>query len=111
MVRKPHFNSHETVVCVLRGSEKFRMVSAIFKQNIYSGIYEDLDPLETPINFFEKDPNEIARFRMMKISNVYEATVQAGQCLYIPSYYWYQSETQAIVDPKLGSPESMFLSF
>ena len=53
--RKPKFNHKEKLICMISGSEKFRMVNAIFKQNMYSGIYEDLDPLETPINLFETD--------------------------------------------------------
>jgi hypothetical protein len=69
------------------------MVNAIFKQNMYSGVYEDLDPLDTPINLFETDPHQIAKYKLMKLKDVFEATVDQGGCLYIPSYYWYQSET------------------
>jgi hypothetical protein len=58
---------------MLEGFETFRMVSAIFKQNMYSGIYEDLDPLETPINLFERDINQIHKYRLMKLGDVYEA--------------------------------------
>jgi len=67
------------------------MVNAIFKQNMYSGVYEDLDPLETPINLFETDINKLQRYKLMKVNDVFEATVQQGGCLYIPSYYWFQS--------------------
>ena len=55
--RKPAFNNKERFICVIQGTEKFRMVNAIFKQNMYSGVYEDLAPLDTPINLFERDPN------------------------------------------------------
>ena len=54
--RKPKFNHKEKLICLISGSEKIRMVSGIFKQNMYSGVYEDLDPLDTPINLFETDP-------------------------------------------------------
>jgi hypothetical protein len=53
--RKPTFNHKEVLVCMISGYEKFRLVNAIFKQNMYSGVFEDLDPLETPINLFETD--------------------------------------------------------
>lgn len=54
--RRPKFNLKERYVCVVGGTEKFRMVNAIFKQNMYSGVFESLSPLETPINLFETDP-------------------------------------------------------
>ena len=60
--RKPKFNHKEKLICMISGSEKFRMVSGIFKQNMYSGVYEDLDPLDTPINLFETDPKKIMRY-------------------------------------------------
>ena len=81
------------MICVITGSEKFRMVSGIFKQNMYSGVYEDLDPLDTPNNLFETDPKKIMRYQLMKFNNVFEATVSAGGCLFVPAYYWWQSET------------------
>ena len=74
---------------MLQGKERFRMVSAIFKQNMYSGIYEDLDPLETPINLFEKRIEQIKKYRLMKLEDVYDAEIEKGGCLYIPAYYWF----------------------
>ena len=53
------FNRDERVVCVVSGKERFRLVSSIFKQNMYSGIYEDLNPLDTPINLFERDMKKV----------------------------------------------------
>lgn len=60
--RHPKFNNKERVVCMIHGSERFRLVSAIFKQNMYSGIYDDLDPLWTPINLFETDPKNLVKY-------------------------------------------------
>ena len=87
--RHPKFNHKERVVCVVHGSERFRLVSAIFKQNMYSGIFDQLDPLWTPINLFETDPEKLKRYSMMNPRDVYQADLRAGSCLYIPSYYWY----------------------
>jgi hypothetical protein len=39
----------------MNGFERVRMVSAIFKQNMYSGVFDDMDPIDTPINLFETD--------------------------------------------------------
>ena len=71
--RKPVFNHREKLVCVLHGVETFRMVSVIFKQNMYSGVFMDMDPLETPINLFETDAEKIQKYKLMKIEDVYEA--------------------------------------
>ena len=60
--RHPKFNNKERVVCMIHGTERFRLVSAIFKQNMYSGVYDDLDPLWTPINLFETDPKNLIKY-------------------------------------------------
>ena len=65
------------------------MVSVIFKQNMYSGVFMDMDPLETPINLFETDVEKIQKYKLMKIEDVYEAQLSQGSCLFIPSYYWF----------------------
>ena len=83
------FNHREKLVCLVSGNEKFRMVSSIYKQNMYSGIYEDLDPLETPINLFETDQYKQQKYKLLNLKDVFEADLQEGGCLYIPSYYWF----------------------
>jgi len=81
------------------------MVSAgVFKQNMYAGVFEDLGPVETPINLFETDPEQIRKYTLMKLSDVFEATVQTGSCIYVPSYYWYQMESQ-------NQEESLFITY
>ena len=77
------------MVCTVLGSEKFRLVNAIFKQNMYSGLFESLDPLDTPINLFETDPKRISRYNLMKLDDIMEIDVNQGGCLFIPSNYWY----------------------
>lgn len=70
------------------------MVSVIYKQNMYSGVFDGLDPTETPVNLFEQDLKLSQKYSLIKPSYINEAVVKAGGCLYIPAYYWYQSETQ-----------------
>lgn len=74
---------------MVKGRETFRMVAPVFKQNIYAGVFDDLDPLETPLNFFETDPAKIAQYKLVKLSDIYEATLDQGSCLFIPAYYWF----------------------
>jgi hypothetical protein len=47
----------------------------------------------------------------MKLNYVFEATLSPGGCLYVPAYYWWQSETQKTDFSSQQSPESMFISF
>jgi len=51
--RVPDVRDRERYFCVVKGKEEFRLVSPVFKQNIYSGVLEELSPVESPINFFE----------------------------------------------------------
>lgn len=76
---------------MIHGRERFRLVSAIFKQNMYSGVYDDLDPLWTPINLFETNPDNLIKYQMMRVKDIYQADLTSGSCLYIPAYYWFQS--------------------
>lgn len=50
----PLYNKVERIICMVQGTQKIRMVAAgVFKQNMYAGVYEDIGPVETPINLFE----------------------------------------------------------
>lgn len=52
-IRKAEYKDREIYTCVVDGRETFILVSPIYKQNIYSGVYEEYAPDETPINFFD----------------------------------------------------------
>lgn len=52
--RKPEFKDRERYYCVVSGVEEFRLVSPVYKQNIYSGVLEELAPEETPLDFFSR---------------------------------------------------------
>ncbi len=51
--RKPEYKERERYFCVLNGNEKFKLVSPIYKHEIYSGVLERYPPNETPLNFFK----------------------------------------------------------
>jgi hypothetical protein len=74
--RHPKFNHKERLVCVVSGVERFRIVSSIFKQNMYSGIFDDIESDWTPINLFERDPYLLHKYKMMKVSDVYQADLR-----------------------------------
>lgn len=88
--RVPVRNEFEQHVCVVRGTEEYRLVSPIFRQNIYVGAFEELAPDETPINFFKPDYKNFPFAKHVVFLNL---TLHAGDCLYIPAYYYSQSRT------------------
>ena len=53
--RVPKKIENDQYVCILKGEEIFRLVSPIFRQNIYVGVFENLPPEDTPLNFFDVD--------------------------------------------------------
>ena len=42
---------------MVAGRENFKLVSPIFKQNIYSGVYDDLNPRALPEDMTFFNPN------------------------------------------------------
>ena len=54
-MRRPEFKDKERYVCVVAGTERFKLASPIYKQNLYSGVFEDLEPSVTPLDFFNID--------------------------------------------------------
>ena len=46
--RKPFSIPGETFHCVIDGTEKVRMISSVFSQNLYQNVYEELDPFDLP---------------------------------------------------------------
>lgn len=68
----------------MRGTEEFRLVSPIYRQNIYVGVSEKLKLYETPVDLFNVDYDKYPHAKQAKILNV---TLNAGDCLYVPAYY------------------------
>jgi len=76
---------YEQYICVLKGMEQFRLVSPIYRQNLYIGKFDQLKQYDTPIDFF--NPN-YSRYPFAKKVNFIEATLNAGDCLYVPAFYY-----------------------
>jgi hypothetical protein len=87
---KPKQVQGETFMCLLDGQESFRLVSSVFKQNLYSGVYDDLPPTEIPEDIDLFAVNE-AKYPLLKQveTHILKATLNGGDCIYIPAYYWY----------------------
>mmetsp|Transcript_10933 Transcript_10933/g.18275 ORF Transcript_10933/g.18275 Transcript_10933/m.18275 type:complete len:127 (-) Transcript_10933:415-795(-) len=84
----------ETYTCLTRGdSEVFRIVSPIFKQNMYSGVRVELRPHLSPVDLFhESIYDNFETFPLLREAQVIEVTLkEPGECLFIPAWWWVQS--------------------
>ena len=102
--RRPEVSERERYYCVVKGEEEFRIVSPVYKQNIYSGVLEELQPNESPIDFFSNDI-DTSKFPLFLEAKVLGVTLNAGQCLFVPAFYWIQSQT------KTGNEHSILVNF
>ncbi len=76
----------------------------MYKQNIYSGVLEELQPNESPIDFFSSDI-DTSKFPLFVEAKVLGVTLAAGQCLFVPAFYWIQSST------KTGNEHTILVNF
>ena len=83
-IPKKAFN--EELKCVMKGKEQFKLVSPIFRQNIYVGVWDKYSEHFSPLNFFDVD---LKRYPHAKEATFINVTLSAGDCLYIPAYYYY----------------------
>lgn len=56
---------------------------------------EELDPLDTPVDFF--DPN-YKLYPFAKDVNFLHAKLKAGDCIYVPAYFYIQSRTLGLAE-------------
>ena len=82
------------------------MLSLVFKQNIYNGVFDDIEPNEVPkeINFF----NLRAAFDTYPLTehafeHIQTVELSKGDCVFIPALYWTQT--------RIDSVNAMHLSF
>ena len=75
---------------MLKGHEEFAIVSPIFRQNLYVGALEELDPVDTPLDFFDPDYRQ---YPFARDVNFLHAKLKAGDCMYVPAYFYIQSRT------------------
>jgi len=54
--RVPKKIENEQYICVVKGQEQYKIVSPIFRKNIYVGAYNNLRRSDTPLDFFNYNP-------------------------------------------------------
>ena len=73
------------------------MVSPIFKKNIYVDSSASYKKGETPIDFFNYDANMYKHLKQVKFL---DTILNAGDCMYVPAFYYIQSKTTYQSDNK-----------
>ena len=53
--RKARRMEYEQHICVYQGTEKFRLVSPIYRKNLYVNVFDDQHNNTTPVDFFNVD--------------------------------------------------------
>ena len=75
----------ENYICVVKGSETLRIASPIFRQNLYVGVLPEYPKTESPVNFFNVNRE---MYPLAARANFLDAKLKAGDCMYIPAYYY-----------------------
>lgn len=99
---------NEQYICVVAGQERYRIVSPIFRKNIYVGAYPHLRQ-ESPLDFFNFDANKYVFTKQAKFIDV---ILNAGDCMYVPAFYYIQSKTlakESIIYTQEYAPHSQML--
>ena len=73
-------------MCVYEGYKNFSVVSTEQRKWIYSGT-EGYPDKYTPVEFVNPDYD---KYPLMRNTVVQTIHIQAGDCAYVPAYYWHQ---------------------
>ena len=82
---KPHTDSMENMMCVYVGYKNFTIVSQYDRKWIYAG-WNGLPDNYSPVEFVAPDYDKWPLFRNARVKM---AHVDAGDCLFLPSYYFH----------------------
>ena len=62
---------------------------------MYSGVREELKQTQSPVNLFYEPLDELlGAFPLLEVAQVYETNVKAGDCLFVPAWWWLQGGTE-----------------
>jgi hypothetical protein len=83
---RPHTDAMENMMCVYEGYKNFTIVAPMDRKWIYAGT-EGYPDNYSPVEFVDPD---YVKYPMFKNARVKMAHIRAGDCLYVPAYYWHQ---------------------
>ena len=111
-------------MCTLDGTLKVALVPHVYRQEMMPGtptaykheikgheMVVELDVNESPINLFNPDFEKYPSAK--HINHFYQDTLKAGDCIYIPAFYFYQTSGVAETQPMKGEykPAAITVSF
>ena len=83
---RPHTDAMENMNCVFEGYKNFSMAPTIDRKYLYigtEGYPENYSPVEFVAPDYEKYP-------LLRHARIHTAHIAAGDCLYVPAYWWHQ---------------------
>ena len=98
---------YESLYCVMEGVEQFRIVSPIFRDNMFVGHFENWPPHEATYSLFNDRRNELVIAKGLK---AFDAYLRAGDCLYVPAYFYAESKTLTKANGEDGRGMSIIIN-
>lgn len=86
---RPHTDSMENMMCVYHGWKDFYIVPQYDREFIYPG-WNGMPDNYSPVEFIYPD---MEQWPLFKYARVKRAHMDAGDCLYVPAYYWHQVDS------------------
>lgn len=112
-VDRAHYNRDDTFMCMLEGTAHLRLVPHVNWNFMYAGkqiefwsnekggkqiVQAQIN--ESPVNLFAVDFGKYPKVHYLE--QMYQDDLSAGDCIFIPAYYFYQtageSTVQTVVD-------------
>jgi len=90
-----HTDAMENFMCVAQGTKVFYIVSSMQRNFLYAGM--NMPPNYSPVDFKTPDLQKYPMFRKAKVDRV---PLEAGDCIFLPAYYWHQVESFPTEDNK-----------
>ena len=78
--------------CVVTGDVRVTVIPPWDRSLLYAGHMPGMPNNYSPVNFFRPDPKKHDIFRS---ATPFDLTLYSGDCMYLPAYWWHQTESSA----------------
>lgn len=86
----------ERFMCVTDGEVELKLISGVFSQNMYQGVFEDLSAEQIPedVNLYKIDKEKYPLLEQVS-SYIQTVKLQKSDCIYIPAFFFMQIRSLA----------------